>query len=553
MSSAARDSWLDRTCFVGLVATYLVWLMASAGDIGYSRDEGFYQYAADAYGRWFRLLFDDPGQALTRARVDRAFRVNHEHPVLLKSLFFFSRHFLYPDFIRPLGLSYRLPAMLLSSLAIGVTFAWGRRVAGRLAGLTAALLFALMPRVFFHSHLACFDMPVAAMWLFTLYAYSRSLESRAWGWVISSTILYGLMLNTKHNAWLLPPALAVHAIGLHALEVFRGRRRWWHVQPPRALLLMALVGPALCYATWPWMWWDTKARWLEYFNFHMKHVYYNMEYLGQTYFRPPFPRGYAWLMTAATVPLVALVLGALGAGFKAWEGCRLLRGAHPDKNPVQVGWGALWAGSIAASYAPWLLSNSTPIFGGTKHWLTAYPFIALFAGLALGRVSQYFALSRGPRLALAGSCLAAPALMTVQSHPWGLSAYTPLVGGAVGAANLGLNRTFWGYTTASVASVLNRQAKPRARVFVHDTLPGSFALMQRDGTLRRDLRMARSVADSDWALYHHEPHMSRVEHMVWTDYGTNQPAAVGAHQGVPVVWLYKRPPAKPTRAGRTNP
>ncbi|MGF2075737.1 hypothetical protein, partial [Enterococcus casseliflavus] len=46
---------------------------------------------------------------------------------------------------------------------------------------------------------------------------------------------------------------------------------------------------------------------------------------------------------------------------------------------------------------PW-----TPIFGGTKHWFTAYPFLALFAGAgvdrALDRATAALSL-RAPRLA----------------------------------------------------------------------------------------------------------------------------------------------------------
>src|SRR6185295_7861923 len=113
----------------------------------------------------------------------------------------------------------------------------------------------------------------------------------------------------------------------------------------------------------------------------------------------------------------------------------------------------LWLVSILTSYAPWL-SSTTPIFGGTKHWLTAYPFLCLFAAggfsLALQRLAAIFSARFGERwsryglgdVALACSVVAAPIAITLHSHPWGLSSYTPLVGGTPGAASLGLNRTF---------------------------------------------------------------------------------------------------------------
>jgi hypothetical protein len=35
--------------------------------------------------------------------------------------------------------------------------------------------------------------------------------------------------------------------------------------------------------------------------------------------------------------------------------------------------------------------------------------------------------------------------------------------------------------------------------------------------------------------------MRRVEYQIWVDYGTARPTAMGLYDGVPVVWLYRRP------------
>jgi 4-amino-4-deoxy-L-arabinose transferase-like glycosyltransferase len=540
-------TWLDWALFAALVAAYCGALVSTAGDLGYTRDEGFYYHAANTYGRWFELLGSTPKLAFERAQVDGIFRENHEHPVLMKSLFWLS-HRVFGGLCRTEGLCYRLPSMLVSSVAVGVVFAWGRQVGGRLCGLVAALLLGCMPRVFFHSHLACFDMPIAALWLITTFVYFQSLKQRSWGWAVLAAVLYGLMLNTKHNSWLLPPALGAHAVGLHLLALWRGEvpwRRCWRWLPPRALVLMVLCGPLLMWLTWPWLWWDTGPRLVEYFNFHMRHVFYNMEFLGETYFAPPFPHAYA------TVPAITLLLAALGAGLKLVEGARLLRPRSGESLEAKgvAGFGGLWALSVLLSYAPWWSAN-TPIFGGTKHWITAYPFVALFAGWGIAaiarNVEQAWAdrrwIAQGlHRWALGASAVAAPALMTAESHPYGLSAYTPLVGGAVGAATLGLNRTFWGFNTGSLAPAINAEVEPRGRLYLHDTLSTSFQVMQKDGTLRADIRASDAVSGSGWALYHHEQHMSRVEHMIWTDYGTVRPVAIAAHHGVPVAWLYERP------------
>jgi 4-amino-4-deoxy-L-arabinose transferase-like glycosyltransferase len=541
---------IDPLIFTGLFLGYLFALVASAKSIGYARDEGFYFHAASTYGRWFELLLSNPARALEPAIVDRFWQENHEHPALMKSLFWLSQRLLDGRVPLDTGTTLRLPAMVLSALGVATTFAFGRRCIGRAAGLFAALSFGLMPSVFHNSHLACFDMPIAALWLFVVYAYHRSLTPRAWGWALACAGLYGLALDTKHNSWLLPPAILAHA-SLLTLSRLTGRFR---SDVPRAraapaIILTVLLAPVVFYALWPWIWHDTWRRLVEYVEFHRQHVYYNIEYLGRTYFEPPFPRSYPWVMTLATVPLITLVLalgGIVTALHAVW---RPARGAEdPSAARTPRNWALLWLLCIVASYFMWLLRD-TPIFGGTKHWLSAYPFLALFAGQGFAWLTDLARASRarGEQLravapyALGFCTLIGPLVMTWHSVPWGLSAYMPLVGGAPGAATLGLNRSFWGYTTGSVVAYLNETVGRGERVFLHDTAFDSFRMLQRDQRLRSDIRAWGVVAGSKFALYHHEQHMTRVEYMIWVDYGTTTPAHIATFDGVPMVWVYRRP------------
>ncbi len=575
----SRERWarrarafIDPLLALALAGGYLAALLGTVRDLGYARDEGFYFHAARTYGEWFELLLSERAEALRGDTIDHYWQVNREHPSLMKSLFWASQHWLEGSLLDESGTSYRLPSMLLAALAVAVIFLWGRRVYGRTGGVVAALAFACIPRVFYHSHLACFDLPISAFWLFVAYAYQRSFETRSWRWGIACGLLYGLALETKHNAWFLPVAFVAHVLVWHVLDGrllgAQARRTWYRLRVPSAVFFLLLLGPLVFYALWPWIWQDTWARLEEYAQFHLRHVYYNMEFLGQTYFEPPFPRTYAWLMTAATVPSITLWCAALGTVATAvryfrseggWARLRAAPVAHQEgpltAPPAAPSPGAsnasLWLLCAGVAYGPWVF-DTTPIFGGTKHWMTAYPFLALLAGGGFAWLAQQlrellqsgrFARFAGPaQAALAASLVLAPALMTWHAHPWALSAYTPLVGGAPGAATIGLNRSFWGYTTGAVQEQVNELAPERARVFVHDTALDSFAMLQRDGRLRADLRPRRSVAGSQVALYHHEQHMSRVEHMIWVDYGTTRPAHVGTYDGVPVIWLYRRGP-----------
>jgi len=557
-------SRLEPYLGVLLALSYVGWLLATMSSLGYARDEGFYFYAAEHYAKWFEMLWATPARALDRAVLDYHWSVNHEHPPLMKVLFALAHAVLHErlGWIASPGTAYRAVGALMAGVALATQYAWARRVAGPIAGVAAVFALGLMPRVFYHAHLACFDVPVMSLWLLTTFAYSRAIHDGRKRWLWGAALAYGALLCTKHNAWLLPPVLVVHLLLLLVLGN-RGPAK----RAARVLACMLLLGPLVFYASWPWIWHDTWQRVREYVAFHTGHEYYNMEFLGQTYHRPPMPLSYAPVMTLATVPSIVLLLfglGALGSGCmlvtawlgrQKWEVPRILgwcsrfpaKSEGVELSATTLGTLLLWLLALLASYAPWLSSN-TPIFGGTKHWITAYPFMALLAGLGFRwTIDAIHRSLSAPRMrtlsttVVAAVTLAPPLVMTLASHPFGLSFYTPLVGGAPGAATLGLNRTFWGYTTGSLESPINDHAPRNAALYLHDTALGSFEMLERDGRIRSDIRGTLDIASSGLALYHHEPHMRRVEFQIWENYGTVSPLAVATYQGVPVAWLYQRP------------
>jgi 4-amino-4-deoxy-L-arabinose transferase-like glycosyltransferase len=557
---------LDPAVAVALAITYLVILLSTVSDLGYARDEGFYFDAARTYEKWFQLLATDRHAAMQQHNVDQFWIVNSEHPALLKSLFALSNLYLQTKhhLFSMDGTSFRFPAMVLSSALIGVVYLWGRRLHGRAAGLVAAVSLAFFPRFFFQAHLACFDAPITALFAFTAFAYAESLRRGGTARPLFTGVLFGLALDTKHNAWFLPMAALVH-LGLTAGFAIVVRAPIWKSIRSIVANIAAMVtlGPAIMWALWPWIWHDTHKRLAAYVQFHVNHEYYNMEFLGETYWRPPMPRGYAWVMTLATVPTIALLLFAVGFGWRTLSAWRAARRRDAEAVPW-VREGIFIALCLGVCYAPWLSTN-TPIFGGTKHWMPAYPFLCLFVAAGFSRalrgiagvlakrrkVSHGGARDNAPRLVpfvgaglatlLGLLCIAAPMREALHAHPYGLTAYTPLVGGAPGAATLGLNRTFWGYTTGSVAPVLNRDVRPRGTLYIHDTAWPSWLMLQEDGRVRRDIAVVGSVDEAEVALYHHEMHMEGQEYQAWMSFGTVAPKEVGGIDGVPVILVYERP------------
>jgi hypothetical protein len=372
------------------------------------------------------------------------------------------------------------------------------------------------------------------------------------------------------------------------------------VRFPTALVWMALLGPVILFLGWPWMWYDTVEHFRGYVNFHAKHEYYNIAYFGQNYFKPPFPLSYPFGMTALTMPVITLVAGAVGMAlflryrFRAMHAGLAERAASPEL--ALPGWrnavvrlclrpwrGARPAGApddeIAAAQerspgigmflainmlVPVLIIAHPKvfIFGGNKHWMPAWPFLALFAGIGAAwglrrlaaAIPERFA-TPGPgrrALPLRGLAIGAGALLllapatqgTAQSHPFGLSHYNLLAGGVPGAADLGMCRQFWGFTTGSLLPWLNANVPRNGTVYFHDTAWDSFRMFQTDGTLRQDIRWAGSADAAMVSLVHHELHMAETEHAIWQAYGEAAPAHVLTHEGVSIISVYVRPGTK---------
>jgi hypothetical protein len=577
--TAPQVGWRDHLVGLGLAITYIAVLVRTARNLGYARDEGFYFDAGRSYARWIELLLRSPREALQRPAIDAAWNVNHEHPALMKTLFGLSwlhlheRHHIFAE----AGTAFRFPSMVMAGLSLWLVYIMGARAFSRRAGLVAAGCLALMPRVFYHAHLDCFDVPVMFWWTLVVYCYWRSLEGRVearLAWCALTGIAWGLALNVKFNVFLLPAVFVLHWV------VVRGRAEGEEIKQagfsvPIAVLSMATLGLATFVAVWPWMWFDTlgaeggrPGRLAEYLGFHWNHPYYNIEYFGFNYFRPPFPKSYPYVMIAYTVPAITLVLFAVGIASR-WR--QLLRNIAPlawlvppigRAAPVHEfhrerpgddprGTDLLFAASGYAILTLWLKPN-TPIFGGTKHWLTVYPFLALFAGAGFDVIAR--ALERVvhgrvrpawlPSAALAGVCLLGPLAITAHSHPFGLSTYTPLAGGTPGGADHGMNRQFWGYTTGSLVEFLNRELPENGSVFIHDTAWPSWEMLQSDGRVRPDIRVSWDAAGADLALVHHELHMNEVDYQIWQAYQSPAVFHVLTQDGVPIISVYRRPGAR---------
>ncbi|MCP4605541.1 MAG: hypothetical protein GY847_34305 [Proteobacteria bacterium] len=536
---------------LGLAAAYLIALLLTAKAVGYSRDEGFYFSAARSYLPWFELLIEDPGSAVENYSIQKYWKYNHEHPALMKVLFGFSNQ-LFTEKLVLLSpsTSFRLPGMLAAMLAVYLIYIWGASAFNKRAGLYGAVAFAFMPRVFYHAHLACFDMAIAAVWLLVCYLYWRSLSS--WKFGLAAGAAFGIALCIKLNAFFIPFVLGFHYVCLLAYR--RLNRPRLPVPKAWAFVFGLVLAPPIFIGHWPWLWYDTWEKLTKYIGFHSGHSHYNAAWFGENIIKAPTPIAMPMVMTLITVPTVIIALFAAGSFIRLRHHfpARLERvfKSFPKAAGPSSSDGLDLLLFLSVMFPIALISlPSVPVFGGTKHWMPAYPFFAILAGVAASRLTDVAStvFKRIPPtvawVLTIALLLAPPVHQTVTSHPFGLESYVPLVGGAPGAATMGMTRQFWGYTTMGVLPWLNENVPDGGGVEFHDTTYSSVKMFHEEGTLRRNIRPAK-LGSSQIALLHHELHMIRNEAWIWNDYKTFTPAHVLTYQGVPIISVFERPPKR---------
>ena len=138
---------------------------------------------------------------------------------------------------------------------------------------------------------------------------------------------------------------------------------------------MATLGLAVYLACWPWLWFDTVNRFREYVAFHVHHVYYNMEYFGRNYNKPPFPLSFPYVMEALTLPVTTLALALVGAValVRDWWHARGIAAATSTAAvdttaPIDTRATGLLVGLNALFPMAILTVTRAPIFGATKHF-----------------------------------------------------------------------------------------------------------------------------------------------------------------------------------------
>lgn len=389
---------------------------------------------------------------------------------------------------------------------------------------------------------------------------ARAGVARFVGLFAAVAVLYGLLvvslggLEGFQRKFLLlsPHTLLFVGLGVGAAWLLR---ELYRASPAtaRALLplaAMAVLGPVLFYLHWPYLWHAPVERTAWYLAFHAKHEHYAWLYLGELLRAPPFPLAYVVVKTALTVPTSLFV--PMVTGLLALVGRALLSLSARTREWVRMpSWAEALVGVNAVASILIISHPQVPHFGGVKHWFPSMPFLGILAGAAVARGCAALVerlRARRPRLPHAAvaapvfTVLMLPALIgLVRVHPYGTAFYSELAGGVPGAASLGMQRQFWSSHVTGVLPWINANAKPGARLWLHEVRWESFRDYQRNGMLREDLRPAGSPFEADIAAYQYHQEFREQEFNVWQAFGTRTPVTGLYVDETPQVVVYQRP------------
>lgn len=519
---------------VGLGVLVYALLMSTGLMYGVTYDEPIYSSAWLRGQAWFNVMARNPAAALGADGIRDYWQSNCEHPGFAKLTSAIASFTL--GRLTLANAAFRTGTLLLVSILGAALYLFVTPLWGRAAGLYAVGALLLMPRVFHDSHLGTLDAPVMAMTFLTLAAGFRACrgEGSRWGWILAAGALWGLALGTKLNAFFVPLVLLPWA--------FLFARR-------RALALagsLLVMGALFFVLSWPWLWYETGPRLLQYLRFHLEHRPVPVSYFGRVYQVAPWH--YPLVMTLITLPPMTLLLALLGAArLRAWRRDASLAGVARERTAalVLVSWGVVV--NLALHSLPQTLK-----YDGVRLFLPIFPLIAVLAaaGFRAGldwllRWPRARALTAGAgeKVALVGliAALLGPLTATAKFLPHHHSYFNFLIGGLPGAARAGMDPTYWGDTFRPAIRWLLQNAAPGSRVWIE---PAWFEVGVRQyevSPLTESVTTCcgpDAFATADYAVVQNKP-------SEWTEISrrliaTARPVYTFELEGVPLVFVFQR-------------
>ena len=331
---------------------------------------------------------------------------------------------------------FRLVGVCLFALALAALYARTGSAFGRPAALCAALLTLCSPRVFAHAQIAGGDSLLVSAWILAWAAFPTALRSKR------GAVVWGLALALSFSA---------KFSGFLIVVPFAAALAFGSTRQPGQLALFALgvaVGLTAFFATEPTLWTRPIDALTTFWNLNTRRDGFNIPvYFFDKLYSPtrplPWWNGLFWV--AAVVPLATLALAALGI-IRLATSCKRRTpdclDADPTRRVLMVS-----AFALALTLPVVRAFPGLPVHDGARLLVASLPFWSVLAGLGAAFLLERTSRSSAPRRFVVALALVAAVVLAAfdlyRSCPQYLSFYNAAIGGVEGAAEKGLEPTYY--------------------------------------------------------------------------------------------------------------
>jgi 4-amino-4-deoxy-L-arabinose transferase-like glycosyltransferase len=416
----------------------------------------------------------------------------------------------------------RLGPILLFSLTAAVIYHFAAVRWGIWPALAAASAWVFQPNLFGHGHYAAYDAVLTSLWVLAIMTFARATTAPPAGTrdiggrlaVGGFGLAVGCALATKLTGWFLPLPFLFWAGWI------RDRRavRVLAVGLPLAIAVLFLLDP-------PW-WTEPVTGLVRFFRSNLTRGQTQpipVMFLGTIYQTPneslPWYNTVTWTVMVTPVGFLLLAMAGIFQAMTRWK-----------SEPIGLLILAHWITLMALRAMP-----HTPGHDGVRLFLPAFGVLALLVGSGASSLIERFGRPAGLAIGVAATEGIVSVLLMM---PVPLSYFSPLVGGLLGAARLGMEPTYyWDALDDEARAWLRRQTGP-GQTIQFATFPTSWLYLRQIGELPRRLAPIDPGRPA-WLVIQNRPG-------AWLDVDRTiiaraTPAYTVRKLGVPLIWVFPYP------------
>lgn len=407
--------------------------------------------------------------------------------------------------------AYNIISIFWGVAGIGFLYYFLKESVSARVALLAALLLGLTPRYFGDLHNNMKDIPQTAVFILNMWILWRLSAYKKPRDLIFSILAFVLAFNIKVNSIFIPIIFGVWLVTNNIKKI--SKIEW----------LYFLIAPILAFLFWSLFWKDPIGQLLYIPQFFRDNTI-NIEVLlsGKWYCSGiNVPWYYPLWYLAITTPLPILLFFLIGL-------IRLIRHIRPIGMLL-----LLWFFLPLARY----IFPQMGVIDGVRHFEEVLPALAAIAAIGLDQIRPI----RLMRL-ICLICLIFLLFINYASHPYQITYFNELVGGAKGAfGNYDLD--YWGTSQKAAVKWINAHAPRNAKIYIMMAADVAGRYLRPD--LLPNLNK-HSYEDSDYlVLLNRQSFLYRFFY-AYDFLLTHKPTHAISIQGIPLTWIFDNRTANKT-------